>query len=45
MEKKRNKWLSKIIVVALILAALIAYKFVPSVHDGFDKIADMFCIP
>ena len=42
MEKKRNKWLSKIIVVALILAALIAYKFVPSVHNGFDKIADMF---
>lgn len=42
MEKKNKKWLGKIIVVALILIALLAYKFVPSVHDGFDKIANMF---
>lgn len=42
MEKKNNKWLGKIIVIALILIALLMYKFVPSVHDGFDKIANMF---
>lgn len=42
MENKKNKWLGKIIVIALILIALLAYVFVPSVHDGFDKIANMF---
>ncbi len=42
MEKKNKKWIGKIIVIALILIALLAYKFVPSVHDGFDKIANMF---
>ena len=42
MEKKNNKWLGKIIVIAFILVALLMYKFVPSVHDGFDKIANMF---
>ena len=42
MDKKKNKWLSKIIVITLILVALLCYKFVPAVHNGFDKIADMF---
>ena len=42
MEKKNKKWLGKLIVIALILIALLMYKFVPSVHDGFDKIANMF---
>lgn len=42
MEKKNKKWLPKIIVIALILSALLCYKFVPAVHDGFDKISDMF---
>jgi len=42
MDKKKNKWLGKIIVIAFILIALLCYRFVPSVHDGFDKIADMF---
>ena len=37
MEKKTNKWLGKIIVIALILIALLAYKFVPAVHSGFDQ--------
>ncbi len=42
MEKKKNKWLSKIIVAVLIVVALVCYFFVPAVHDGFDKIAEMF---
>lgn len=42
MEKKNNKWLGKIIVIALILIAVLAYMFVPAVHNGFDEIADMF---
>lgn len=42
MEKKKNKWLGKVIVMALIVIALLAYVFVPAVHDGFDKIANMF---
>lgn len=41
-NKKKNKWLSKIIVIGVIVAALAAYSFVPAVHNGFDKIADMF---
>lgn len=42
MEKKNKKWIEKIIVIALILIAILSYVFVPSVHNGFDKIADMF---
>ncbi len=42
MEKKNKTWLGKIVVIAMFIAALLAYKFVPSVHSGFDKIADMF---
>ena len=41
MDKKNNKWLSKIIVIALIVIALLCYKFVPSVHSGFDKILQL----
>lgn len=42
MEKKNKKWIEKIIVIALILIAILSYVFVPSVHNGFDKITDMF---
>lgn len=42
MEKKNQKWVGKIVVIALIVIALLAYKFVPAVHNGFDTIADMF---
>lgn len=42
MEKKKNKWVGKVIVIALIVIALLAYAFVPSVHNGFDQIAAMF---
>ena len=42
MEKKNKKWLGKILVIAMFIVALLAYKFVPSVHNGFDMIADMF---
>lgn len=41
-EKKKNKWLSKIVVIALLVIAVVAYQFVPSVHKGFDKIVEMF---
>ena len=42
MEKKKNKWLGKIIVIVLAVAAVASYFCVPAVHDGFDKIANMF---
>ena len=42
MEKKKNKWLSKIVVIVLAVIALLAYFFIPSVHDGFNQIRDMF---
>ena len=42
MEKKKNKWLGKIIVIALAVVAVVSYFCVPSIHDGFDKIANMF---
>ncbi len=42
MEKKQNKWIGKIVLIVLIIAALVSYFCVPAVHNGFDKIADMF---
>ncbi len=39
---KDNKWLKKIVLIALILIVLLCYKFVQPIHDGFNKIADMF---
>ena len=42
MEKKKNKWLSKSVVIVLAAAAVLAYFFVPSVHEGFNQIRDMF---
>lgn len=42
MEKKKNKSLSKIVVIILAALAVLAYFFVPSVHDGFNKISEMF---
>lgn len=42
MEKKTNKWLGKVIMLVLILAAVLAYLFIPTVHKGFDAIVDMF---
>ena len=42
MEKKKNKWLGKLIVAVLIVAAIVCYFCVPAVHNGFDKIANMF---
>lgn len=41
MEKK-NKWLSKIILVIVIVACVVCYFCVPSIHNGFQKIASMF---
>lgn len=41
MEKK-NKWLSKIILVIVIVACVVCYFCVPSIHNGFQKIAGMF---
>ena len=42
MEKTSKKWLSKSVVLGLMVAAVLAYFFVPAVHSGFDKISDMF---
>ena len=42
LKMKKKNWLAKIIVILLIIASLLAYKFIPSVHNGFDKIAEMF---
>ena len=42
METKKNKWLSKIILIVVILACLACYLWVPVIHNGFNKIAGMF---
>lgn len=42
MEKKNSKWIGKILVIAIAIIGLLAYNFVPSVHDGFDAIVAMF---
>ncbi len=44
MEQKQKKtgWLGKAIVVLLLAAAVLAYFFVPPVHDGYNRIARMF---
>jgi len=42
MQKKNKKWVGKVVVIAFIVIALLSYMFVPAVHSGFDKIANMF---
>lgn len=42
MEKKKNKWLSKIILIVVILVCIACYLWVPAVHNGFNRIAAMF---
>lgn len=42
METKKNKWLSKIILIVVILACIACYLWVPVIHNGFNKIAGMF---
>ncbi len=42
MEKKNSKWIGKILVIAIAIVGLLAYCFIPAVHDGFDAIVAMF---
>lgn len=42
MEKKNVKWGGKIFVILLLVAAVLAYFFIPSVHDTYDNIVKMF---
>ena len=42
MKEKKQKWLGKAAVLLCLLAAGAAYLFVPSVREGFSRIAVMF---
>lgn len=42
MEKKKNKWVGKVIVIGCIVAAILCYMFIPSVNKGFNTVAKMF---
>ena len=42
MKEKKQKWLGKAAVLLCLLAAGAAYLFVPSVREGFGRIAAMF---
>ena len=42
MKEKKQKWLGKAAVLLCLLAAGAAYLFVPSVSEGFSRIAVMF---
>lgn len=41
-KTKKNKWIGKVVVLILIAAAVLAYFFVPSVHQGMNHITKMF---
>lgn len=41
-NNKKKSWLGKAIVIVCIVAAILCYMFVPSVHKGFNTIANMF---
>ena len=42
MEKKKSKWIGKIILLALLVAALLSYFLIPSVNETFHSIIKMF---
>ncbi len=42
MEKKKSKWIGKIILLALLVAALLSYYLIPSVNETFHSIIKMF---
>lgn len=41
-EQKKKNWIGKAIVILLFAAAILAYMWVPSVHDLYNEIARMF---
>jgi uncharacterized membrane protein YdjX (TVP38/TMEM64 family) len=42
MEKKKNKWLGKGILIIVIVVCIAGYMCVPVIHNGLNKIAGMF---
>lgn len=42
IERKKKNWIGKAIVILLFAAAILAYMWIPSVHDLYDEIARMF---
>lgn len=42
MEKKKINWTGKVVVIALLIAAVLAYLFVPGIHELMQRIAKMF---
>lgn len=42
LEKKKSKWIGKIILLALLVAALLSYFLIPSVNETFHSIIKMF---
>lgn len=42
MEHKKKNWIGKVIIMLLFAAAILAYIWIPSVHDLYNEIARMF---
>ena len=42
IERKKKNWIGKAIVILLFAAAILAYMWIPSVHDLYNEIARMF---
>lgn len=42
IERKKKNWIGKAIVILLFAAAILAYMWVPPVHDLYNEIARMF---
>lgn len=42
MEHKKKNWIGKAIIMLLFAAAILAYIWIPSVHDLYNEIARMF---
>ena len=39
---KKKKWISKIIIILLLLVAVLSYLFIPSIKESFNNIVKMF---
>ena len=42
MEKIKHNWAGKVVILVMVVAAVLCYEFIPSVHSLFNTIVDMF---